>query len=311
MKKITLLAVILASTLGAFSQGFYGGIQTGFARGQATANEEENNDDLTYAAVRFGSGLNVGGILGYNFNENLGFELGFNYLLGTKSTLTDESSESFIDGQGYFDEYSSTSTSTFKSRMFRICPTLVMKSSRQGIAPYVKFGAVIGMASKITTEQESSSNSINGYDYYGLEWWDVTYREDVSSSEFKKAENYAGGISLGVVSSLGINIPMSEKLSFFSELSFIGLNWAPEQRETTAYEYDSESQTTDYTNGLTYPTSSISTDLSDLDDYQVYTNYVESIDTSDEFDENDPSEEIKEFKLFNSIGINVGLNFGF
>jgi hypothetical protein len=297
MKKITLLAVILASTLGAFSQGFYGGIQTGFARGQATASSEQNNDDLNFAAIRYGSGLNFGGMLGYNFNENVGFELGFSYLLGSKSTLTDESSGSYsYDGITDFD-YSDKETFIYKSRMFRLCPTLVMRSSKQGIAPYVKFGAVIGLGSKITQDYESTGTE------------DQTYFFDLLSSESTDettTEQYTGGISLGITSSLGINIPLSEKLSLFSELSFIGLNWAPEQKEVTSYEYNSE-----YTNYFDGFSDDYSVDLSDLDDYQVYTNYVESIDTSDEFDENDPSEAIKQFKLFNSIGINVGLNFGF
>ncbi len=156
--------------------------------------------------------------------------------------------------------------------------------AKEGITPYVKFGAVIGVGSKIKEIFDS--------------------KEDVSFDDFGTSETtwnytaeYTGGVSLGVTSSLGIKFPISEKLSFFSELNFIGLNWAPQRSEVTSLEYEID--------GIEVA------DLSDLDDYYIYTNYVESIDTDDEIDEDDPSEDIKEFKLFNSLGINVGLNFGF
>jgi hypothetical protein len=280
MKKVILLALVLSSSVGVFAQGFYGGFQTGFARGQASNGVESDDSEDSFAAIRHGSGLNLGGIIGYKVNDNIALELGLNYLLGSNSMLS-SSFEGISPLDGSIVDYKETYT--YKSSMMRICPTMVVSMAKEGITPYVKFGAVIGVGSKIKEIVDSKQVSFADFGAY-------------EETENYTAE-YSGGVSLGVTSSLGIKFPISEKLSFFSELNFIGLNWAPQRSEVTSYKYEID--------GIEVA------DLSDLDDYSIYTNYVESIDTDDEIDVDDPSEAIKEFILFNSLGINVGLNFGF
>ncbi len=99
MKKILLSVAVLSMGTLAMAQGFYTSFNVGYGfgiPGDAIGTEEvvdaSLNSTETNVYGTFGSGINIGLNPGYMFNEHVGAELGFNYLLGSKVTNYDLSS---------------------------------------------------------------------------------------------------------------------------------------------------------------------------------------------------------------------------
>ena len=82
--------------------------------------------------LSLGKGINFGGAIGYNFNKNVGAEIGLGYLLGGETTATDKQLNGDIDKK------------TISAKMLQIKPTLVISAGMEKINPYAKFGAIIG-----------------------------------------------------------------------------------------------------------------------------------------------------------------------
>ena len=188
-----------------FAQGAYVHVNAGFGlemssqnisyfdfynntRGTTTNTNEQVN-------LSFGKGLNVGGALGYMFNNNIGAELGVSYLIGGKSKAKDI----YTGG---------TTDYTLSSKMLRINPSLVIASGFDKINPYAKFGFVIGSGSVI-------------YDYIDNDNGDIEVRK----------EKLNGGLAFGLNAGVGALFNLSENMSFFGEINMVNLSYAPTKKE--------------------------------------------------------------------------------
>lgn len=189
----------------AFSQVTFFSLNGGLANGISTQtfgdfyNFTENSafftDEQVY--VSLGNGFNLGGTVGYMFNDNLGMELGVNYLLGAESKAKDI----YLDG---------TTDYSMSSNMLRLNPSLILAAGKQKIDPYAKVGIIVG------------SGNI-----------DYSIKESIDGDVAEQTLTMDGGLAYGLNSSFGLLFKKSESISFFTEFSMINMSYAPVKGEIT------------------------------------------------------------------------------
>ena len=269
MKKLN---VIIATGISLFAnslcaQEAYVNINAGygFAMGSQNFpgfnNSTSGNNSFTNEQVNvsLGKGLNVGGAFGYMFNKNIGAELGLSYLIGAKTKAKDE----YMGG---------TTDYSISSRMLRINPTLVIASGLEKINPYAKFGFIIGSGAARVEYKDNDEGDI----------------------EIMKMK-MNGGLAFGVSSSVGALFSLSDKMSFFGEITMVNMSYATTKGMITEASY----------NGADL--------LPDMTTNEKETEYVKSYtrDFNNQPSDAEPSTELREKLPFGSLGINFGLKISF
>lgn len=147
----------------------------------------------------YGKGANFGLSLGYMFNQNVGAELGLNYLLGSKFSATE------IYGANNNEKYET------KGQMFQLSPSVVVRANNNGSAlnPYAKAGLLIGVGTKVTDE----------------------YTDTFGTNNFYEKREYTGNTAIGFTGALGVDYAINNKLSFFGEVKGNALSYRPEKSE--------------------------------------------------------------------------------
>ncbi|WP_312075113.1 outer membrane beta-barrel protein [Chryseobacterium sp.] len=162
-----------------------------------------------------GKGPSVGIDIGYMFTQNIGAELGVDYLFGSQTT--------FRETETQFPTY--TADQNICGKMLQFKPAMVFAAGSGNVKPYAKAGVVIGVASKITSEYEIRDTNYSS-DYY---------------------EEYTGGVAVGFHGALGLDYALNNKMSVFGELTAVGLNYSPDKGEVTRAVENGQ----DYLNELT------------------------------------------------------------
>ncbi len=124
-------------------------------------------------------------------------ELNLNYLLGGKTTFTDNSSDN-----------NPADVRTIKASMLRINPAMKFTFG-ETIRPYAKIGMAIGVAGKITETNEQNSGA------------------PLFPTKTETTQEYTGGVSLGLTGALGVDIMFSEMIGMYVELGAIAQSYAP------------------------------------------------------------------------------------
>lgn len=203
----------------AFSQGIYIKIGSGYqissnpSFGQNTvSNTNSSVTTSTYTTnnIGFGKGFNFGAGVGYFFSPNLGAELGVNYLLGTKSEFTNESTN--LNSNNNF----SKTIFEISSRMLFVNPAVVLKVPNEKWSPYARVGFIMGFGNIIG---ETSAKTTNGN----------------SSNQSYSKEKISGGIALGANGAFGVEYRLNNKLNVFGEVSVNSINYKPKKGETIEY----------------------------------------------------------------------------
>ena len=169
----------------------------------------------------FGSGWNISGAYVYEMSDNISLELGLSYLEGRKYTTQSSYSETALDVL----KSSSFESETSKSKAFLFTPALrftpVKKRRRQEVTPYFFAGPVIGKInfSRELKRSEETNNNL---------------------STENRTTKFRGGLSLGIRGGFGVNVVMNRRISFFSEITFTGMNYYPKESEITRYIIDGE-----------------------------------------------------------------------
>ncbi len=212
MKKTTLTITLLLFSIFNYAQqnkGFYLSFNTGY---NLESNKQNNQviyggnpvplissnqisdakSDFSVPSFSLGKGFNAQANVGYQWNQNIGLELGINYLWGGKTNFKQTS---------YNGNFTNTSIS---STMLQFKPALVLQTQLEKINLYTKIGAVVGTGS-IIIEQTEHTN--------------------FSNSTLK--ETMDGGLAFGYQGSLGVSYPLNDKISLFGELNLVSLNYAP------------------------------------------------------------------------------------
>jgi len=162
-------------------------------------NTSMGNNSITYEQINLslGSGLNAGGALGMYFNKNIGLDFGINYLLGTKTTATDE----FVGGKTEL---------TYSGNLLRLNPSLVFRAESNKYKPYARFGVIVG------------KGSIN-----------AQYKEVDAGDVLLLKLKLNGGLSFGFSSAVGMDYVLNEKISLFGEINAVNMSYAPSKGKVT------------------------------------------------------------------------------
>lgn len=141
---------------------------------------------------------------GYNFNKNIGCELGVGYQFGITRT-----NENTLINPTTYKTY--RADYHLKCSWMWINPQLVIASNNSDFKPYGKVGFVIGFSPKMTILSENLNDK-------------GTKRTEIT-----------GGIPWGLNASLGINYHLFKNTSIFGELEMLQMNYAPTNSEITEY----------------------------------------------------------------------------
>jgi opacity protein-like surface antigen len=221
MKKLLFGTIVTMFTFSSFQanaqmkKGAYVGVNVGYATSSAGAtnvlNVQNSSNTTTVDEVEaikfsFGKGANAGLSFGYMFNENIGAELGIQYLMGGKTKYTNTTTSTFVN---------STNNGEVAAKMVQIKPTIVLATSMKNITPYAKIGMVIG-SGKITEKNNS------------------TFGTTTPSTSNRKIE-YKGGTALGFTAAVGLNFSVSKSLSLSGELNMVNMQYSPKKGTITEY----------------------------------------------------------------------------
>lgn len=205
---ITALAILALNT--ACAQQWQFGILGGYGVGLgATAaptlkvsndpNTSKLSQEFTSVKTEFGRGINMQLNAAYMFNENVGLDLGFSYLMGSEFSLSAENSEEKQE-------------SILKLNMYRVLPSLVLATSLNDVQLYMKFGFNIGTGNIENTQK---------------------YTTTQSADDELQINLFSGGYSLGTQAALGMDFPISDNIKFTGEIYCVSANYAPTYREIT------------------------------------------------------------------------------
>lgn len=195
----------LVVTTTAFSQ-FYVSLGTGYTMGMPSSNlgTKETDSKIENVYGTFGTGLNAKLNVGYFFNENLGFDLGLTYLMGSEQEVYSYS------GSGGSETQKATATA------IGLAPTLVYKWDN-GL--YGKFGFATKIGGKVDVDQYEK-NIISS----------TMYSETNAKAEIN------GKMPLGFTGAMGYQFNLSDNLNLFLEMEYLGINVKRDKKTVTEYE---------------------------------------------------------------------------
>lgn len=236
----------------------------------------------------YGKGQSVYIFLEYRSKKNISFELKFGYHKGasyyTSAYLYDDNHSG---GNGNTKENHEYHSFTNISQ-FQINPSLkflLVDDKADGkIKPYLKVGVVCGVGNKMT---ENISTSTRNYSYYTFGTSTTTTFSSEITNKFYK------GISFGYQGGVGLEYEIASKFAFLTELSFIGMNWAPKYSKYDKYIYTMD--------GQIIPTS--------RPEVTQYGNSIPSINTI--FSKTSSTSALKIYKPYSSINFQIGFRFTF
>jgi opacity protein-like surface antigen len=195
MKKIilgtfaTMFTFCSLQTNAQIKKGAYLGINVGYTAAAGAANVDVLNvanfsytstiNEVERIKFSFGKGINTGLSFGYMFNQNIGAELGVQYLVGSKTKYTQVSPGFGIGGPAGVIKLNGD----ISAKMLQIKPTVVLATTIKKTSPYAKLGMVIG-SGKITSNETT------------------VFNPSFTTSETKELK---GGISLGFTAAMGLN----------------------------------------------------------------------------------------------------------
>ena len=105
---------------------------------------EQSTENLV--SLNLGKGLNFGASFGYMFNDYLGAELGLNYLIGGKTSYTEQYTNALDPANPEVTSFDGEISAT----QFRFNPMIVVSTDFMDFVPYAKFGVMIGIGTKIS-----------------------------------------------------------------------------------------------------------------------------------------------------------------
>ena len=268
MKKIVMTMGAFFALSVASAQGGYVSLSAGYAGG--TSNEVLGMEYDVSSATAFtqknitgtnGSGIPITLAGGFMFSENIGVELGVNYFMGSE-VISDKTTTFFGD----------ESTTSSQGTQIRVLPQLVLSTgSASSLEVYSKLGLVLPVGGST----EFKVDAISGGMPVNIEG------------------TTTGSFSLGYTASAGASFGLSDNLSLFGELQYVGLRMKSDTRTITSYSF----------NG-TDILESFDTDFKE-------TVSVEELNQDSNSDDDKPTEVLSNTSNFNSLGFNLGVKFKF
>lgn len=259
MSAILIMAIADTTTMhaqGAYI-GFGGGYHIATASQSLATSNTSSTSEIKLVKGTFGKGIMPSLFFGTMLNTNVGIELGVGYLLGSKIKSSYSSSYGTSNYEGSVKAY-------------QLIPTLRICTTAEKVKLYSKSGVVICIAGNFTEMEKYTS----------------IFQGSTSMTE-ETIRKYTGGISIGFIGAAGGQFKISEKCSFFSEISFIAQSWAPSKGKTTSYIVNGQDE------------------LASLSAEEKETEFVSSISGTPP----GSGKSLKTYIPLSSVGINVGIQF--
>lgn len=179
-------------------------------------NSTQSSDTYTGIYSSLGQGIQPQIAIGYKINPNVGVEVGYGFLMGSKITadINDASNPNFTE----------VGTQVMQARMQRIIIGTRVAYTEGNIHPYMRMGIVLGMGTQVISETETTTTGPS------------------FSSSYHRIDEYTGGLSIGFTGGLGLTYHLSESFGIFAEAGLTAQNYSPEHGETTTYHIDGQDQ---------------------------------------------------------------------
>ena len=213
--KTILLFLTLSASLSSWSQHIYGSISSGYLL-NANIDQEPSYIVNTSHQISlpwfwrqenyaFKNSLHTDLNFGHLITDQIGYELSFSYL----------KPNSVSDNFGYGQKIMS-------GAFFQSAAKLILSVPLKKFDLYAKVGLNIvkGKMSYLQTIEDGNFNSL------GTSTASMTYA-------------YTSPASIGLNSAIGINVPVSKQLSFFTEVRYIKQTFSPTNGKMSAYSYNS------------------------------------------------------------------------
>jgi outer membrane protein W len=163
------------------------------------SNYTQNGNTISREQINlsFGKGIYLNGAVGYMFNDNIGAELGVNYLMSSswQSKQT--------NGSYYYEQ-------KMDANMLRINPMVVLQGESSAITPYIKVGMLLGFG---TIEMVATDNNTWGLD--------------------EEAYEFTGGMGIGYNAALGANFEIGDNMFLFGEFAITNMSYGPSKGSLT------------------------------------------------------------------------------
>ena len=157
---------------------------------------QENVKEISY-----GKGRNISVGMGYMVTDRVGFQLDMVYLEGNK-----------VIASTVFPGLKYTSVNTTKAQMFSLNPTFVISMGNEGVTPYARIGALIGIPTIRTNIIINSGGTV------------IDYEDRVHKN-----------IARGLLAAGGIKYRLGGLSSIFAEFVFSNVNYEPGERDVRKY----------------------------------------------------------------------------
>jgi|GEM_PF-1249413 len=271
-----ILFAVLLSLSETYGQNFFATLHSGYGFGtspqyyNSSKNIYDNNGNYNISnsskSFSFGEGLYVDGSFGYYFNANIGAELDLQY-----SNSSNLSYGYSLIQPGYSNE---NKTDAYSNAYLAI-PSIIFITAFNEFKPYLKIGAVIGMANLT----------------YSVK---TTQVQPVNTNSLEAESLYNGGLAFGYNTAIGIEYKAEEHVGLILEIDDRSLSYAPTKGKLNK----------DIVNGEDH----LSTDPVDIKE----TDFVDEINYSNgTSDPNKPSQQLKSSYPFSSVSISVGVKYNF
>jgi hypothetical protein len=189
-----------------------------------------------------GQGLRYGGGVGYILNENINLGLDVDQYRSEAITATASSSYIYLYERNVTDpknalvdtsSSTSVSNSVYRSSMLTVTPNITFKAiSRPGFYIYNRLGLCVGIINRLTSRE---TNEYSGY-YYNSSTKTRSYYgrngRRIETEEF--GYKFEGGLSIGFLASLGVQVRITNSIRLFGEAQVISMTYSPKKRILTS-----------------------------------------------------------------------------
>jgi len=218
--------------------------------------------EVTSKNTNFGLGFSPTIAVGYMFNPSFGAEISFGSQMGFNRT-----NENTLLNTTTYKTYKAETK--IKCSWTWLNPQLVLATSNTAFSPYGRIGVVLGFSPMMELKSENS--------------------DDLGA---KKTE-ISGGMPWGFNAALGLNLPIKNHFSVFSELEMLQMIYTPETSEITEYKNAA---------GIDM--------LASLTEKSKKTQFTDSWSSTD-ITNDQPNKAAKISLPLSSFKINVGIRFNF
>jgi len=230
---ITLFAQIMLGILAVNAQLYlkaYTGYSLSLNMDKNISREIVNTIENDYAfTYKHGEGMNLGIAVGYQINKNLSVEANCNTQLFTNQKITIPSSIDYASTTQSFYFSGFFGSLNYSHQIIQLSPQLMYRVNYHKINLYIKTGP----------------NFLNARSYISDYYKEFILSETHWGFDFKDAASkryLEGKWSIGLQSSVGIEYPISSKMTLFGELLSINGNFLFNKSILQSYEIEGVSQ---------------------------------------------------------------------